>query len=190
MLDWFSKDSDDAVSLLKKDHDKVKDLFSAFEKAEKHAAQKKIADEAILELKIHAELEEKIFYPAVRKKVGSDIMNEADEEHHVAKVLIAELEEMNGRGDHWEAKFTVLSELVKHHIKEEEGEMLPKARTAKLDFDALGEKMLAFREKLLTDGFPVLGEKRMVEASKGKGDSPARAARTTKSPAAKKRQTK
>ena len=187
MLNWFKPDSDDAISLLKKDHDKVKDLFEAFDKAEKHAAKKKIADEAMLELKLHAELEEKIFYPAVRKKVGSDIMNEADEEHHVAKVLIAELEEMDGRGDHWEAKFTVLTESVEHHIEEEEEDMLPKARKLDIDFDALGEEMLALREKLLAEGFPVVGEEKMVAASKGQGDSPAQAAKKTVKAAPKKK---
>lgn len=174
MLEWLSADSDDAINLLKKDHDRVKGLFKEFEDAESHSEKKKIADEAMLELKIHAELEEKLFYPAVRKPVGSEIMNEADEEHHVAKVLIAELEEMNGRGDHWEGKFTVLKENIEHHIKEEESDMLPKARKVKIDFDALGERMLQLREKLLRDGIPRVGEEDMVAASGGKGDSPAK----------------
>src|ERR1051326_8404728 len=100
MFDWLSQD-DNAIGLLKKDHDKVKELFDAFEKAESQPAKTKIAEQAITELKTHAVLEEELFYPAVRKKVGKDLMNEADEEHHVAKVLIAELEAISSRDDHY-----------------------------------------------------------------------------------------
>src|SRR5690349_11671706 len=105
-----------------KDHDKVKDLFDQFEKSDSSAGKERIITAAIEELKIHAVIEEEIFYPAVRKHVGKDIMNEADEEHHVARVLIAELDRGRG-GDHREAKFQVLAESVRHHIKEEESEM-------------------------------------------------------------------
>ena len=105
-----------AFALLKKDHDTVKDLFDRFENAEGRPEKKKIVDQALAELKVHATIEEEIFYPAVRKPVGKDVMNEADEEHHVAKILIAELEEMDGRETHYDAKFTVLAENVRHHI--------------------------------------------------------------------------
>ena len=101
----------------------------------------RIVREALTELKVHAAIEEELFYPAVRKPVGKEIMNEADEEHHVAKLLIAELDRMDGSESHFDAKFRVLAENVRHHIKEEEGEMLPKARKVKVDFDALAEKM-------------------------------------------------
>jgi hemerythrin superfamily protein len=73
------------LALLKKDHDTVKDLFDRFEKAEGWPAKKKIVRLALTELKVHAEIEEELFYPAVRKPVGKDILNEADEEHLVAK---------------------------------------------------------------------------------------------------------
>src|SRR5690349_11842065 len=123
MFDFFALDNSlllppkttDAVDLLIRDHTVVKDLFEEFEKSSSRAERKKLAARALEELKIHAALEEDIFYPAVRKKVGKDIMNEADEEHHVAKLLIAELEDLNGRGDHYDAKFKVLSENVRHH---------------------------------------------------------------------------
>ena len=104
-------------------------------------------------------------------------MNEADEEHHVAKLLIAELDAMDGSESHFDAKFKVLAENVRHHIEEEEGEMLPKAQKVKLDFEALAEKMTARKEKLLAVGVPPVGEEAMVKASRGKGDSPARAAK-------------
>src|SRR5690606_27729554 len=116
-----------AIRILKDDHKKVKDFFTQFESATRRSQKKKIVAQAIAALKIHAALEEDIFYPAVRKAVGKDIMTEADEEHHVAKVLIAELEEMDGSEAHYDAKFKVLAESVRHHIKEEEGKMLPKA---------------------------------------------------------------
>ena len=165
-----------AIAVIMKDHDTVKDLFDKFEKAE-GAEKEKIINHAVTELKIHALIEEEIFYPTVRKHVGPDIMNEADEEHHVAKVLIAELDRNGRADDHRHAKFTVLAESVRHHIKEEENEMLPKARGLKLDFEALAEKMQRRKERLLTDGVPPVGEEKMVKASRGKGDSPAKAAK-------------
>ncbi|MDP8988678.1 MAG: hemerythrin domain-containing protein [Acidobacteriota bacterium] len=171
-----------AIALLKKDHDTVKGLFDQFEKAEGRPAKKKIVTQALTELKIHAALEEEIFYPAVRKPVGNDIMNEADEEHHVAKVLIAELEEMDGHEDHYDAKFTVLAENVRHHIKEEENEVFPKANGAAIDFEALKQKMVDRKETLLAKGVPKAAEAVMVGAMHGKGDSPARAAEKAKAP--------
>ncbi len=170
-----------AIALLKKDHDTVKDLFNKFEKSEDRVAKKKIVEQALTELKIHAALEEEIFYPAVRKPVGNDIMNEADEEHHVAKVLVAELSEMDGHEDHYDAKFTVLAENVRHHIKEEENEVFPKARGAAIDFNALNQAMLKRKEKLIASGVPPAAEEVMVGAMHGKGDSPAQATAKAKS---------
>lgn len=166
-----------AAALLKDDHDGVKALFDQFEAAKSRPAKVKIVRAALTELKVHAAIEEELFYPAVRAKVGKEVMNEADEEHHVAKLLIAELDAMDGSESHFDAKFTVLAENVRHHIREEEGEMLPKAQTVKLDFAALAAKMTARKEKLLADGTPPVGEERMVKASKGKGDSSAQAAK-------------
>jgi hypothetical protein len=173
MFDWFSKDGNDAVSILKRDHDTVKQLFDDFEKTEQKAAKKKIVAKALNELKVHAALEEELFYPAVRAALDHDVMNEADEEHHVAKVLIAELDKMTGKEDHYDAKFTVLSENVRHHIKEEESEMLPKAKRLPLDFDALGARMLKRKKDLMENGVPAVAEDRVADP---KADSPARAA--------------
>jgi hemerythrin-like domain-containing protein len=170
-----------ALALLKEDHDTVKDLFDQFEKAESRSAKKKIVKQALTELKVHAAIEEEIFYPAVRKPVGKVVMNEADEEHHVAKVLIAELEGMDGREDHYDAKFTVLAENVRHHIKEEENEVFPKAKDATVDFEALSKAMWQRKETLLAEGVPPAAEEAMVAASHGKGDSPAQAAQKPKS---------
>ena len=169
--------SNPATALLKEDHERVKALFDRFKEAKGRAAKLKIVREALVELKVHAALEEELFYPAVRKPVGKEIMNEADEEHHVAKLLIAELDVMDGTESHFDAKFHVLAENVRHHIKEEEDEMLPKAEKVKVDFEALAEKMRQRKERLLAGGVPPVGEERMVRASRGTGDSPARAAK-------------
>jgi hypothetical protein len=165
-----------AVALLKDDHARVRALFDQFEQARGRAAKVKIVRAALAELKVHAAIEEELFYPAVRKPVGKELMNEADEEHHVAKLLVAELERMDGSESHFDAKFTVLAENVRHHIKEEEDEMLPKARAAKVDFEALAAKMERRRDRLRAAGVPPVGEERMVKAARGHGDSPARAA--------------
>jgi hypothetical protein len=175
MFDFFK--TNPAAAMLKQDHTKVKALFDEFEKAKTRAARKKIVRQALQELEVHAAIEEELFYPAVRKTVEKDVMNEADEEHHVAKLLIAELNTMDGSESHFDAKFIVLAENVRHHIQEEENEMLPVAQKAKLDFNALAEKMAKRKEHLLKHGVPEVGEVQMVKASRGKGDSPAKAAK-------------
>ncbi len=185
MFDWMLPENH-AIAILKKDHDTVKALFDDFDKAEKTAAKEKIIAQAVNELKIHAVLEEEIFYPAVRKHVGAELMNEADEEHHVAKVLIAELDRGTTRNAHRDAKFTVLSENVRHHIKEEENEMLPKAKEMNLDFQALGLQMQARKKQLLKNGVPPDAEHAMVAKAHGKMDSPAVAASRRKAPRARK----
>jgi hemerythrin superfamily protein len=179
MFDWMLPETH-AIAILKKDHHTVKALFEEFEKAETSGRKTKIIDKALTELKVHAILEEEIFYPTVRAHVGKDIMNEADEEHHVAKVLIAELDTMGSENDHRDAKFTVLAESVQHHIREEESEMLPKAKVLDIDFEALGQRMLARKKQLLKDGIPTDSEHAMVAKSHGRADSPAAAAARTK----------
>jgi hypothetical protein len=183
MLDFMMPEKR-AISILKKDHETVKDLFDKFERADSAAEKEKIIINAVTELKIHAAIEEEIFYPTVRKHVGADTMNEANEEHHVARVLIAELDGNRGGGDHRNAKFTVLAGSVRHHIKEEENEMLPKAKELDIDFEALGQKMLDRKEELGEKGIPKDREHAMVARVNGKDDSPAAASR--KAPAAKK----
>lgn len=195
MFDWLLPEKH-AIAILKKDHDTVKSLFDQFEKAEKTAAKQKIIDQAVTALKIHAVLEEEIFYPTVRAHVGNKIMNEADEEHHVAKVLIAELDH-NLHSGHRDAKFTVLAESVRHHIREEENDMLPKAKELDIDFEALGQTMLKRKKELERDGVPADAEHAMVAKVHARADSPAKAAAgrkprarksSVKAPAARARQ--
>jgi len=180
MLETLLLPKNHAIAILIKDHDRVKELFDRFKKTDGAAEKEKIIGEALTELKIHAAIEEEIFYPAVRKQVGRDLMNEADEEHHVARVLIAELDRGGRQNDHREAKFTVLAESVRHHIKEEEGEMLPKVKGLEIDFEALGEQMLARKQQLKRNGIPDDAEHAMVAAVNGKDDTPAAASRRTK----------
>jgi hypothetical protein len=159
-----------AIELLKTDHRKVKELFDEFEDSENDSEKYKIAQQAIEELKIHAVIEEEIFYPAVREAIEDDenIMNEAQEEHHVAKVLIAELDQIKSYDETFEAKFIVLAENIRHHIKEEEGEMLPEAKKADLDMEALGAQMAQRKEQLKSEGIPATPEEELVESAIGR----------------------
>ncbi|HEU5046531.1 MAG TPA: hemerythrin domain-containing protein [Rickettsiales bacterium] len=178
MLDFLdSFDEKHAITILKKDHDTVKDLFDRFEATKDFQERRSIIAKAIEELKIHAEIEEKLFYPAVRPYLEAGIMTEADEEHHVAKLLIAELEQMKGTEEHYDAKFIVLSENIRHHIKEEESDMLSKAHKLDIDFDALGLQLLARKQELQTMGVPVSLEEKLIIQNKGPADSPAMAAK-------------
>jgi len=182
MLERFTLPETHAIAIILNDHDKVKDLFDRFENAESVAEKEKIITKATTELKIHAVIEEEIFYPAVRRHVGTDIMNEADEEHHVARMLVAELDVIGREDDHRNAKFEVLAESVRHHIKEEEGEMLPKAKELDLDFEALGRQILARKKELQQDGVPADAEHAMVQQGQqgyGRVDTPASASRSS-----------
>jgi hemerythrin-like domain-containing protein len=172
---------ENAIAMLRNDHQKVKELFDKFEESKNSASQAKIAADAVQELKVHATVEEELFYPAVRQQIDDEdgIMPEADEEHHVAKVLIAELENMTGDEEHWEAKFMVLAESVRHHIKEEEREMFPKARKTDIDFVALGAQMSELKKRLIRDGVPPDAEAKMISTCGLRGDSPALKAQAT-----------
>jgi hemerythrin superfamily protein len=141
--------SNPVLSMLKADHKKVKALFAQYEEATPRK-QQDIAQTVIQELEIHAELEEELIYPAVRKGTKDDkLMNEATEEHHLVHVLIAELKELDPRDATFIAKFTVLGELVKHHVKEEEGEMFPQAQKAKIDWEELKAEVMERKEQLM-----------------------------------------
>ncbi len=137
--------------MLQKDHQKVKDLFEQFEQADDARTKRRIMTETIQELEVHAKLEETLVYPAIRRELDDEkVMDEALEEHHVAHVLLNELKRMKGSTtDRYEAKFKVLGESIKHHVKEEEGTMFPKAEKVDLDWEALAEKAMTRKEALL-----------------------------------------
>src|ERR1700710_2846017 len=142
----------DAIALLKADHRKVEDLFEKYETARSKKAD--IARQICMELTIHTMIEEEIFNPACREAgVESDMMDEANVEHDGAKTLIAELENGSPDDEYYDAKVKVLSEEIKHHVKEEEkrGGIFSGAREADLDLDALGEQLQARKEELMAE---------------------------------------
>ena len=150
------------VEMLKEDHAKVKGLFEEFESAEGQE-QAEIAATAIFELEVHAELEEKLIYPAIREAIDdTDMMNEAVEEHHLVHVLIKELKKLKPKDEKFHAKFTVLSELVKHHIEEEEGEILPEAERHGIDWDALEVAVMKRKEALMSKSSKRSGSKSKI----------------------------
>jgi hemerythrin superfamily protein len=166
----------DAIAMLTADHKKVKKLFADFDKLKEEGSDEDksaLVDQICNELKIHTQIEEEIFYPAVRIAIDdSDLMDEALVEHAGAKELIAQLEDANAKDDLYDAKVTVLGEQIKHHVKEEEGDMFPKATKAKVDTEALGERMLKRKMALM--------EKMGMSAEEGDSDEDAKSTRAAK----------
>ncbi len=142
----------DAVTLLMEDHKKVKKLFKEYEKLSKKDdidGKVDIAMQICEELTIHAMVEEEIFYPAARAAIhDDDLLNEAEVEHATAKDLIAQIEQMSGDDPMYDAKVKVLSEYINHHVEEEETEMFPKARKAKMDLEGLAVELMERKEEL------------------------------------------
>ncbi len=147
-----SRDKPDAIALLKEDHRKVEDLFEKAEKARDEDRKKMLVQEICTELMIHSMVEEEIFYPACKGQIDDEeVLEEAYVEHDGAKVLIAELLDSEPDAEFYDAKVTVLSELIKHHVKEEEKRsegLFAQAREAGLDIAALGERIMARKEEL------------------------------------------
>ena len=137
----------DALKMLKEDHARVKALFDRFEKSN-GSSKERIARTICEELKVHAQLEEDLFYPAIREAIEEDLVNEAEVEHGSAKDLIAQIEDSSPSDDRFDALVTVLSEYIKHHVKEEEGEMFPQVKRSELDTAELGEQMQEHKREL------------------------------------------
>jgi hemerythrin-like domain-containing protein len=146
----------EAIAMLIADHQKVRKLFRQFEKTEDAAQRGEIAEEACNDLTVHAQLEEQVFYPAIRKAIEeTDLVAEAEVEHAVAKELIEKLKGGQAADEEFAATFTVLAEYVGHHIEEEEGELFPKVRKADLEFEELAREMLEKKQELRADlGLP------------------------------------
>jgi hemerythrin superfamily protein len=145
--------SQDAIALLKADHRAVEELFEKFEKASGDGRKQKLAEEICLELSVHAQIEEEIFYPACEGKVDEDLLKESYVEHDGAKVLIAEIIHGEPSDEFYDAKVKVLQEEIEHHVQEEEKRMeglFAQARKAGLDMDALGEELAARKIELTT----------------------------------------
>ena len=147
----------DAISLLIKDHKDVKAMFEQFEALTDRSkvSKKKIATQICHALTVHAQVEEEVFYPAVREAIkDDDLMDEATVEHASAKDLIAQIEAMDPGDDLYDAKVKVLSEQIEHHVQEEEGEMFPKVRKSSLDLAALGAEITRRKQQIERDVMP------------------------------------
>ena len=141
----------DAIALLKADHRKVEDLFDKFEKA-RAGSKQKLAEEICNELKIHTIIEEEVFYPALKGKIEDETWTEAYVEHDGAKVLVNDIMAASPDDEFYDAKVHVLSEDVKHHVREEERRqegMFAQAREAGVDLVALKDQMLARKQELM-----------------------------------------
>lgn len=162
----------DAIKMLTDDHKKVKKLFKEFEKLSSKGSDEEKAQlvkEICTELTIHTQLEEEIFYPAARSAIEEqDVMDEAEVEHAGAKDLISQLEAMMPDEDLYDAKVTVLGEYVNHHIQEEEEEMFPLLKKAKLDMAKLGTEISNLKEQLKaeTDIDPAIPKKTAPASAK------------------------
>jgi len=144
-------DPQDAITLLTEDHEQVKSMFEQYEELGDRAfiTKQKLALQICDELTKHAIAEEEIFYSAVREATKEDdLLDEAVVEHASAKDLIDQIISMEPTEDLYDAKVKVLGELIDHHVKEEEEEMFPKARKAKLDLMALGEAIAARKQQI------------------------------------------
>lgn len=136
--------SADAIAFLKADHRQVAKWFADFDKSRNGSRREKLAAQICRALRVHTRIEEEIFYPAFIAATGDKALHhEAEVEHAGAKNLIGQIEDSNSGDDYFEAKVTVLSEMIKHHVKEEEqpGGMFAKARKSGMDLAALGRRL-------------------------------------------------
>ena len=145
----------DALALLRADHVNVTGLFEQFEAARSANQKQKIAAQICDELKVHAQLEEEIFYPELRAATdtndANDLLDEANVEHDGAKKLIAEIEASAPEDELFDARVKVLSEYIKHHVKEEQNNIFPAARKSELDLKEMGLRLKARKEELLSE---------------------------------------
>ena len=141
----------DAIQLLKADHREAEAIFEQFEKARSQDRKKALADKVCMALTVHTMVEEEVFYPACKGEIEDELVDEAYVEHNGAKQLIAEIEAGSPEDELWEAKVTVLSEYIKHHVKEEEQRdgMFAQAKKAGIDLKALGQQMAARKKELM-----------------------------------------
>jgi hemerythrin superfamily protein len=146
-----SRSNQDAIAILKADHRQVEEWFSEFEKSKSTSKKERLASNICEALTIHTTIEEEIFYPAFLQVTGDkDIHHEAVVEHDGAKKLIGQIQGLSPEDDYFDAKVTVLSEMIKHHVKEEEkpGGMFAEAKKSEMDLRVLGEQLLARKREL------------------------------------------
>lgn len=140
----------DATALLRGDHKVVSDLFAEYEKTRAPARKMALVTKICTELSVHAQVEEEIFYPAVKAALkDKELVPEAIVEQATMKALIAQIEGVTPDGEMFDAKVKVLADYVKHHVKEEHTEMFPKAKASKLDMADLGARLAARKSELM-----------------------------------------
>jgi hypothetical protein len=172
----------DAIALLKADHREVEGLFEQFEKARSDDRKLQLARKICLALKAHTTIEEEIFYPAFLEATEeTDLHHEAEVEHEGAKNLIAQIEASGPKDEYYDARVSVLSEMIKHHLKEEEqrGGMFTKARQSDMDLQAIGERLQARKDELTGAGgsfgtrlaATLLGRQRTAQNGAGRRDA-------------------
>ena len=139
----------DAIGLLKDDHREVEELLERFDVADREEEKLELAQEICQALTLHTHVEEQLFYPALRSAgMEHDLLDEAEVEHASLKRLIDELDGARADADLFDARVKVLGEYVRHHVEEEENEIMPEARSLGIDLDALGEEILALKTRL------------------------------------------
>lgn len=145
------KQAIDAIELLKADHRKVEDLFEQFDKARRSDTKARLVEQICTALKIHTQIEEEIFYPAIRPKIDDAIVDEGVVEHDGAKLWINDLSNASPKDPYYDAKVKVLSEDIKHHVQEEERwlrGMFAQSRRTDIDMEALGAKLAKRKAEL------------------------------------------
>jgi len=147
--------SQDAIQLLKADHAEVSKMFDKYENGRLSAERKHdLALQICAVLTIHAQIEEEILYPAAREvetRETEPMLDEAEVEHGSVKDLVAEIEGASPGDELFDARVKVLGEYVKHHVKEEEGELFPKIKKTKLDLEEIGSRLAQRKEELAAE---------------------------------------
>jgi hypothetical protein len=147
-----ASETQSALDLLEEDHREVEGYFDAYEDLEDEAEKEELATKICLALRVHTQIEEEIFYPAARKATeDDDLLDEAAVEHAGAKRLIEEIEAMEVGDDLYDAKVKVLGEQVRHHVKDEEAELFPEVKSAKMDIEEIGKKLSQRKTTLLAE---------------------------------------
>src|SRR5262245_15468963 len=173
----------DAIALLKGDHREVERLFGEFGRTRSDDQKRQLAGQICLALRTHTTIEEEIFYPAFLEATReTDIHHEAEIEHEGAKRLIEEIESLGSRDDHFEARVTVLQEMIKHHVKEEEqrGGMFTKAQSSEMELRALGRQLMERKLELMGES-PGMGDMQGRMPPQGRSRGPGRELRARSS---------
>lgn len=149
LLEEKELETNDIVDILKADHARVNAMFVAYETVEEDELKRALVANVIKSLSVHATLEEELVYPMLQSLMEEETL-EAHEEHHLVKIAMAELADVCPCSKEAKAKMTVLSEMVRHHVKEEEGELLPRLKTTGVNLEELGSRFKRRRAEIMS----------------------------------------